>query len=65
VDSPDYIEHSAALVASLDRDELKALIREFHGSFKPDFTDDYLDTVTLDRLRHIVFAMLLIDNSQA
>lgn len=59
VDSPSYFERTVALIASLDRDELKTRLKDFQDSIKLDFTDDYLDTVSLDRLRHIVLAVVL------
>jgi hypothetical protein len=46
-------------VAALGRTELKRHIKNFRGRFKLDFTDDYLDTISLDRLRHILVAALI------
>ena len=34
-------------------------IRNFKGQFKLDFTENYLDSVTLDKLRHILLAALI------
>jgi hypothetical protein len=59
VDSPSYFESAAALIATFNREELKTRLKDFQGSLKLDFTDDYLDTVSLDRLRHIVLAVVL------
>jgi len=59
VDSHSYFERTVALIATLSRDELKSRLKDFQGSIKLDFTDDYLDTVSLDRLRHIVLAVVL------
>lgn len=58
-----YFERKAVSIATLDRDELKRQIKNFHGSFKLDFTDDFLDAVSLDRLRHILLAALITGRS--
>jgi len=49
----------ATSIAALGRDELKQRIRGFRGRFKLDFSDDYLDSLSLDRLRHILLAALI------
>jgi hypothetical protein len=46
-------------IAALGRDELKKRIKDFRGRFKLDFSDDYLDSLSLDRLRHILLAALI------
>ncbi len=57
--SEKYFERTAASVASLGRDELKRQIRDFKGRFKLDFTENYLDNLGVDRLRHILLAALI------
>jgi len=57
--SKAYLEHTATSVAALGRAELKRRIRNFKGRFKLDFTDDYLNRLSLDRLRHILMAALI------
>lgn len=57
--SKGYLEQSATSIASLGRDELKRRIKGFQGRFKLDFTDDYLNRITVDRLRHILLAALI------
>jgi hypothetical protein len=52
-------EQTMTSVAALGRTELKHHIKNFRGRFKLDFTDDYLDTISLDRLRHILLAALI------
>jgi len=59
VDSCIYVERTVAAIATLSRDELKTRLKDFQRSIKLDFTDDYLDAVSLDRLRHIVLAVAL------
>jgi hypothetical protein len=54
-----YFEQTATSIASLGRDELKRRIRNFHGRFKLDFTEDYLNNISVDRLRHILLAALV------
>ena len=54
-----YLEQTATSIASLGRDELKRRIRNFRGRFRLDFTDDYLNSLSVDRLRHILLAALI------
>jgi hypothetical protein len=53
------MEQTATSIASLGRDELKRRIRNFRGRFKLDFTEEYLNSLSLDRLRHILLAALI------
>lgn len=57
--SEKYFEQTATSISSLGRDELKRRIRNFRGRFKLDFTDNYLDNLGVDRLRHILLAALI------
>ncbi|HUW19034.1 MAG TPA: hypothetical protein VMW16_07015 [Sedimentisphaerales bacterium] len=57
--SKEYLEQTATSIASLGKDELKRRIRNFRGRFKLDFTEDYLDALSVDRLRHILLAALI------
>ncbi|MHC4475794.1 MAG: hypothetical protein ACYTEL_09115 [Planctomycetota bacterium] len=54
-----YFEQTTTSITSLGRDELKRRIRNFRGRFKLDFTEDYLDRLSVDRLRHILLAALI------
>lgn len=54
-----YLEQTATSIAALGRVELKRRIRNFKGRFKLDFTDDYLNRLSVDRLRHILLAALM------
>ena len=38
----------------MDRPALVACLRRLHCHFDLDFTDEFLDTISLERLRHIV-----------
>ena len=57
--APRQFEKTATSIAALGRQELKKRIRNFRGRFKLDFSEDYLDALSLDRLRHILLAALL------
>jgi len=57
--SRKYFEQTATSLAALGRDELKRRIRSFRGRFKLDFTEDYLNALSVDRLRHILLAALI------
>ncbi len=57
--SEQYLEQTATSIASLGRDELKRRITNFRGRFRFDFTEDYLNNLSVDRLRHILLAALI------
>jgi hypothetical protein len=52
-------EKEAESVARSNRAELTRRILRFKGSFKLDFTEDYLKRLSVDRLRHILLAALM------
>jgi hypothetical protein len=54
-----YFEQTATSIAALGRNELKRQIRNFRGRFKLDFTEDYLNTMSVERLRHILLSALV------
>jgi hypothetical protein len=49
----------ATSIAALGKEEIKKRIKNFRGRFKLDFSDDYLDALSADRLRHILLAALI------
>jgi len=57
--SKKYYEREAKSIASLGRHELTRRIRNFRGRFKLDFTEDYLNRLSVDRLRHILLAAVM------
>ncbi len=59
VDSCSYFERRVVAIAALSREEVKKQIKGFKTVRKLDFTDDYLDAISLDRLRHILLAVVL------
>jgi hypothetical protein len=52
----DNFEQTATSIAALGRDELKRRIKNFRGRFRLDFTEDYLNNLSVERLRHILLA---------
>ncbi len=57
-------EQTATSISTLGRGELKKRIKGFRGRFKLDFTDQYLETASVDRLRHILLAALITGRSR-
>ncbi|OHB59401.1 MAG: hypothetical protein A2173_11760 [Planctomycetes bacterium RBG_13_44_8b] len=51
-------EQLIRMVASLGRNDVVQKIKSFNGRFRLDFTDEYLKGLSLDRLKHILFAAL-------
>jgi len=52
-------ERTTVAIASLDRNDLKKRIKSFHGRFRLDFSDEYLNKLSVERLRHILLAAVL------
>ena len=52
-------EREASSIASLGRHELERRIKNFRGRFRLDFTEDYLNRLSVDRLRHILLAAVM------
>jgi hypothetical protein len=52
------IEKNITTIACMHKKELKYRIRHFHGRFRLDFTESYLDNATEDHLRHILYAAM-------
>ena len=46
-------------LSGMDRQGLMRTLRSLRCKFELDFTDDYLDKVSLERLRHITMAAIL------
>lgn len=60
----DRFEKTATSIASLGRTDLKRKIKKFRGRFRLDFTEDYLNKLSVDRLRHILLAALINSKSR-
>jgi len=56
--SASRFEKLSSSIVSLSRSQLKKQIRKFNGNFKLDFTDSYLEKLSVDRLRHILLAAM-------
>jgi len=46
-------------ISVMDRSSLIGFLRGLHVDFEIDFTDDFLGSVSIERLRHIVLAASL------
>jgi len=57
--SREYFEQAVTSIGILEKDELKKQIKNFKGRFTLDFTEDYLNSASVDRLRHILLAALV------
>jgi len=53
------LEELICLVAVLDRPTLIRHIRNYRASFPVDFTDDFLETSSIERVRHIFVALCM------
>lgn len=52
-------EQVASAVNSLTKSQIKRRLLNFKGRFKLDFTEKYLDGLTIDKLRHILLGAML------
>ena len=55
----DQVEEMICLVAAMDRAALIDQFRSYRASFPLDFTEEFLESADLDRLRHIFVALCL------
>jgi hypothetical protein len=60
-----HFEREATSIAALGRSELTRRITHFKGRFKLDFTEDYLNNLSVDRLRRILLAALINASPQS
>jgi hypothetical protein len=56
---PPQIEELVCLITSMDRPGLIRQFLRFQGTFPIDFTPEFLEQLTLERLRHIFLALCL------
>ena len=56
--SVNSLEKIAASIASLSKAQAKKRIQSFKGNFKLDFTESYLNSLSAERLRHILLAAM-------
>lgn len=55
----EQVEELICLVSAMDRQGLIEQFRRYPGRFPVDFTEDFLTTTPLERLRHILVALCL------
>ena len=53
------VEELICVVSGMDRPALVRQFRAYRSTFPLDFTPEFLETVSLDRLRHIFVALCL------
>ena len=53
----EQVEELVCLISSLDRAALMHQLLEFSGNFPVDFTPEFLDTQSTERLGHLLFAL--------
>ena len=56
-------EYLAKHLATMDRGDLIRLLRALHCKFALDFTDEFLGSISKERLRHIALAASLHDHA--
>jgi hypothetical protein len=55
----EQVEELICLVSAMDRHAVTERLLGFSGTFPVDFTPQFLATLPLDRLRHILLALCL------
>lgn len=65
--SPDIsFEQACSYIMTFNKSELIERLLHFEGPLNLDFTDEYLQTLPCDRLRHILLAaMVTVERKQA
>lgn len=53
------VEELVCVVSRMDRATIARRLRDFRGSFPIDFTPSFVESVDLERLRHIYLALCL------
>jgi len=53
------LEQTASSLNSLNKSQLKRRLTNFKGSFKLDFTEEYLESLSVDELRHVLLAAVM------
>ena len=57
--------HIVSTIASMKRLQLVTLLRRMRCGFDIDFSDDYINSMSLERLRHIALAASMHDKAFA
>lgn len=61
--APQKSEEVICRIATMTRTQLIEYLTTLNTKFTLDFTQDYLDSMSLERLRHVVLAASLHDQS--
>ena len=57
--SANSFEEMSSSISSLSKPEVKRRLANLKGRLNLDFTDSYLESIGLDKLRHILFAAMI------
>ena len=57
--SANSFEEMSSSISSLSKPEVKRRLANLKGRLNLDFTDSYLESIGLDKLRHILFAAMV------
>ena len=57
-----HTQQLADRLSCMDRGNLVTILRQLHCPFDLDFTDEFLSSTSLERLRHIVLSAILHAN---
>ncbi|MEM8875671.1 MAG: hypothetical protein AAGD32_15605 [Planctomycetota bacterium] len=57
--SENEVNHAITDIAEMGRNALIDALRDYDAQFPVDFSDEFLQTVEEDRLRHIFVALVL------
>jgi hypothetical protein len=58
--SADFsVEKMCSAIASMNKKEVIRRLVNFKGPIKMDYSSDYLESLSTDRLRHILFAAVV------
>ena len=58
---PQSVDQMASRLARMDRDGLVRTLRQMRCNFNLDFTEEFLASISVERLRHITLAAALHD----
>jgi hypothetical protein len=57
--SRDSFEKMSSSIGSLSKSEVKKRLIDFKSKLNLEFTETYLDALSIDKLRHILFAAMV------
>ncbi|HZK81550.1 MAG TPA: hypothetical protein VFC46_10795 [Humisphaera sp.] len=55
----DQVEELVCLISSFDRQTVTRHLVDFHAEFPVDFTPEFLASQSVERLRHLLFALCM------